>query len=331
MCIFNGGRFLSAQLESIAAQTRPPDELVACDDGSSDGCEEVVREFARRVTFPTKLVVNEKNLGSTRNFEKAISLCSGDITALSDQDDVWYPNKLDRIEREFLRSGELVAVFSNADLIDDHSRVVGARLWDSFEFDLREQRRFAKGKALNILVRHPVVTGATMAFRRDAFDCLTPIPPGQIHDRWISLLLAARGEFRLIPEPLMQYRQHTGQQIGPGPLSLRERTARASSIGAESYREEIELFREFYQGLEERKGNLPYAEYAQKQIGGKVAHLEHRASLPRARVARVPSVVRQALNGNYWRYAMGWKSIAKDLVILEPEADAPNGTSRSGN
>ncbi|MGA8200434.1 MAG: glycosyltransferase, partial [Candidatus Sulfotelmatobacter sp.] len=127
MCTYNGERFLQAQLESIAAQDRPPDELVICDDRSSDACPEIIKEFARRAPFPVQLVVNPENLGSTRNFEKAISLCRSEIVALADQDDIWYRHKLERIEKAFLRSSTIVAAFSDADLIDNDSRLLGLR------------------------------------------------------------------------------------------------------------------------------------------------------------------------------------------------------------
>jgi glycosyltransferase involved in cell wall biosynthesis len=315
MCTFNGERFLSAQLESIAAQVRPPEELVVCDDGSSDGCGEIVREFARSVSFPTRFVVNDKNLGSTRNFEKAISLCQGAIVALADQDDVWYRHKLERIEKAFLRSSALVAAFSDADLIDDYSRLRAGRLWDSFAFGLGEQGRFANGHALNILVRHPVVTGATMAFRREFFDLLAPFPAGDVHDRWISFLLAACGQFALISEPLMQYRQHQGQQRGLGPRTLPEQTARARSTGADFYLDEIRRFHLLYERLEKRGADFPNAACAQKEIEKKVSHLEHRSRLSRARVARIRKILREVFNGGYWRYSAGWKSVAKDLLI----------------
>ena len=315
MCTFNGERFLAGQLASIAAQHRPPDELVVCDDGSSDGCCNIVREFARRAKFRTRLVVNDKNLGSTKNFEKAISQCQGAIVALADQDDVWYRHKLERIEEVFLRSSAIVAAFSDADLIDNASRPLNVRLWDTFSFDLREQRWFANGQALNILVKHPVVTGATMAFRKELFDLLAPIPAEHVHDAWMSFLLAARGQFEVIPEPLMQYRQHEGQQMGPGVLTLREGLAKARETGAKAYLEQIKRFRQIYQGLEERRPNFPRAEYAQSEIKRKTSHLKHRAQLPHRRVARIPSVLREAFNGGYWRYSAGWKSIAKDLVV----------------
>jgi glycosyltransferase involved in cell wall biosynthesis len=316
MCSYNGYRYIGAQLESIAAQHRLPDELVVCDDGSSDGSVEIVREFARQVPFPTRVVINDKNLGTTKNFEKAISLCQGEILALADQDDIWYRNKLERIEKVFLRSNAVVGTFSDADLIGDDSGLKDVRLWDSFAFDLGEQEQFANGHAMNILVKHAVVTGATMAFRREILDVLAPIPSNQFHDRWISLLLAARGQFEVIPEPLMQYRQHQAQQIGPAPLSLRERTARARSRPPEYYFEEIERFHQLYERLENHRATLPYAESAQREIEGKVSHLKHRARLPRMRVARIRNILRETFNGGYWRYSAGWKSIAKDLVIL---------------
>ncbi|MGB0109497.1 MAG: glycosyltransferase family 2 protein [Terriglobales bacterium] len=315
MCSFNGERFLSAQLESIAAQDRPPDELVVCDDGSSDGSIEIVREFAQSAPFPTRLVVNEKNLGSTKNFEKAISLCQGAIVALADQDDVWYRHKLGRIEKTFLRSGAIVAVFSDADLIDDDSRLLGLRLWNAFSFDTGEQGWFTNGRALNVLVKHPVVTGATMAFRRDLFDIVAPLPANDIHDRWISFLLAARGQVEIIAHPLMQYRRHEGQQEGLSPLLPRELITQARSRGADFHLGEIARFRQLYDTLGKRRAYFPYAEYAQKEIERKISHLTNRARLPRSRVARIPRVLREAFNRGYWRYSAGWNSIAKDLVI----------------
>lgn len=315
MCTYNGERFLRAQLDSIAAQNRQPDELVICDDSSSDSGPEIVREFARRVAFPVRLVVNAENLGSTKNFEKAISLCQGAIVALADQDDIWYRTKLERIEKAFLRSSKVVAAFSDADLIDDDSRLWGRRLWKAFSFDAAEQRRFRNGRGLKVLVKHPVVTGATMAFRRELFDILTPIPSKDIHDRWISFLLAARGSFEVISDPLMQYRRHESQQAGLPPQSATGLIVQARTRGANYHLEEIERFHQLYDRLGERAADFTYAEYARKEIEKKVSHLTNRAMLPPTRIARIPRVLREAFNGGYRRYSAGWNSIARDLLI----------------
>lgn len=315
MCTYNGERFLGAQLESIAAQDRAPDELVICDDRSSDACPEIIKEFAHRAAFPVQLVVNAENLGSTRNFEKAISLCQSEIVALADQDDIWYRHKLERIEKAFLRSSAIVAVFSDADLIDNDSRLLGPRLWKAFSFDAADQRQFSNGRGLKVLVKHPVVTGATMAFRRKLLDILTPIPSQDIHDRWISFLLAARGPFELISDPLMQYRRHERQQAGLPPQTTTGLIAQARTRGANYHLEEIEGFYRLYDKLGTCQAHFPGAAYARRELERKISHLTNRAQLPAMRVARIPRVLQEAFNGGYWRYSAGWNSIAKDLVI----------------
>ena len=101
MCTFNGAEFLPAQLESIFAQTRRPDEIVICDDGSSDETQQLLTKFAAKSPVPIALKLNQQNLGSVKNFEQAIKLCNGDVIALGDQDDVWRHDKLESIEHAF--------------------------------------------------------------------------------------------------------------------------------------------------------------------------------------------------------------------------------------
>src|SRR5258708_29962312 len=114
MCTYNGARFLAQQLESIVAQTRLPDELVVCDDVSADESPEIIRKFAKNAPFPVRLELNEKNLGSSKNFEKAIGLCRGGLIALADQDDVWKPQKLAVLETVLENHPEVGYAFSDA-------------------------------------------------------------------------------------------------------------------------------------------------------------------------------------------------------------------------
>src|SRR5258708_1747298 len=115
LCTYNGARFLREQLESIAAQTHIPAELVACDDASTDDSFSILESFAKSAVFPVRLVRNEIRVGSTKNFEQAIGLCTGEIIALCDQDDVWLPEKLARIGEELARHRDAVMVFSDAE------------------------------------------------------------------------------------------------------------------------------------------------------------------------------------------------------------------------
>ena len=214
LCTYNGEKFLAEQLKSIARQSRAPNELVVCDDGSSDLTLEILENFAEASRFPVRIFCNEKNLGSTKNFEKAISLCNGGIIALSDQDDVWLPEKLELIETEFLNNPHVHAVFTDARVVDASLQPLGFSLWKSINFDPPLQKAFSQGQGLSILTKGNVVTGATMAFRSVYRDLILPIPKIWVHDAWIAILLAAVAEISFIPGKLTLYRQHADNQIG---------------------------------------------------------------------------------------------------------------------
>lgn len=94
MATYNGERFLQEQLDSLARQMQLPCELVACDDGSTDGTLDVLQRFAADAPFPVSVYQNPERLGCVRNFLKAVEMCKGDLIAFCDQDDVWLPRKL---------------------------------------------------------------------------------------------------------------------------------------------------------------------------------------------------------------------------------------------
>lgn len=94
MCTFNGEKYIKEQIESIINQSLVPDEIVICDDCSKDNTINIIKETLANWSGKANLIINEDNLGYRKNFEKAISLCNGDIIFLSDQDDVWDNCKL---------------------------------------------------------------------------------------------------------------------------------------------------------------------------------------------------------------------------------------------
>ena len=229
LCTYNGSRFLREQLESISVQRRLPDELIVSDDCSTDNTLEIVRKFSAKSQFPITILHNEQNLGSTRNFEKAIENCTGDVIALSDQDDVWLPQKLERIEAQFDSHPDVGLVFSDAVLTDDELRPIGLRLWTE-TFRPADRRKFASGHALDVLLQYNVVTGATIAFRSALRPAIMPIPQLTefIHDGWIGLVAALCSHIRFIREPLIKYRQHSGQQLGAGQWKTQASGAKRS-------------------------------------------------------------------------------------------------------
>ncbi|WP_324363866.1 glycosyltransferase family 2 protein, partial [Acetivibrio sp.] len=237
-------------MDSIEFQTRLPDELVVCDDASSDHTVEIIEAFASTVLFPVHLTINKKNLGSTKNFEKAIGLCRGDIIVLSDQDDVWYPEKLRRLEAVFSGSSQIGAVFTDAQVVDEQLNPLGYSLWQSVGFGGREQRRLADGKAFDVLLRRNVVTGCTMAFRSEFKDMVLPIPEKHVHDAWIAIIISAIAKVVALPEPLIKYRQHARNQIGAANPGIRRQLNTTFKLCDRSvYLREADFYNEVKQRL----------------------------------------------------------------------------------
>ena len=330
MCTYDGARYLGEQLASIAAQTRPPDELVVCDDRSGDETTGIVRRFAESAPFPVHLHVNEQNLGSTRNFEKAIRLCAGDLIALSDQDDVWMPRKLEMVEAAFDRAPGVGLVFTDAEVVDETLRPLGYRLWDKVGFDSRMQQHVRAGRALDVLLPGWTVTGATMAFRSKFRDLALEIPDdlSMIHDGWIALVVAAVSDVALISEPLIKYRQHPRQQIGApkgdegqaaGVKSLED--IRTAINRGNRFDELIEKGVRVRQRLVERRERLDSAA-ALPLLDARLKHLRARAGMPEGRLRRLGHVMRELLTRRYHLYSNGIYSAAKDLLARSP-ADGP--------
>ena len=124
MATYNGGQYLSEQLDSIVNQTYTNIEIVIVDDDSKDNTVEIIKSYQQKYKF-IKLYQNPTNLGIVKSFEKAISLCNGDYIALSDQDDVWLPHKLEELVNKI---GSSLLIYSDAILVDSNMQVIANSL-----------------------------------------------------------------------------------------------------------------------------------------------------------------------------------------------------------
>ena len=310
MCTYNGEKYLQEQLDSIASQGLPPHELVICDDASTDSTAEIVNAFAATAEFPVRFIQNDRNLGSTKNFEKAIGLCQGELIALCDQDDVWLPQKLARLSAVLIADPTIGGVFSNAELVDDNTRPTGGKLWDTLHFSPKTHRRI-QGDLCKLLLKQDLVTGATLMFRANLRSIMMPIESSWVHDGWIAWMIALQS--RLVPvfEVLVKYRVHGSQQIGVGPTTLSGRLARARQTGLEQYLHSARRF----EAVRERWISYP-GENRQarlRDINGKVNHSYLSAGLPNNRLLRACCIARNAWA--YQKYAQGLRGMAKDLLL----------------
>jgi glycosyltransferase involved in cell wall biosynthesis len=316
LCTFNGARFLRAQLESLSAQSRPPDELVACDDHSTDGTVALLEQFSRTAPFPVRIEVNPETLRSTRNFEKAIGLCTGELIATCDQDDVWLPEKLALVEEAFAGNPRPGLVFTDAEVVDETLRPVGYRLWDAIHFDERARREVLRGRGFDVLLRQWLVTGATMAFRSEYRSMLLPIPECWVHDAWIAFLLGAVAPLAFIDRPTVRYRQHPGQQVGGRKFTIGELYAIARSMGPAYFRvnhERIRLARERLGQFEDRL--LDPADLL--LVDGKLAHHARRLAISESpsRARRVAWTLHEFLHGRYARFSPAFSHVLRDMFL----------------
>ena len=311
LCTCEGERFLREQLESIRSQTRPPDEIVACDDVSSDGTAEIVERFAGEVPFPVRFFRNERRLGSTKNFEKAIGLCAGDVIALSDQDDVWRPGKLARIEDIFSGDPALGAVFTDGEVVGEELHPQGYGLWQAHRVNRFQMKCLRNGDIYDALLNHNLATGATMAFHSRFLPLVLPIPGEWVHDGWIALLVAAVAKVEAVPEPWILYRRHKRQQIGAERKGFEGRIATAKRTGEEEYRRISQRYEEVLDRLRSF-GNV--SPEVLRNVEGKIAHLAFRAERSRKGGSPV-RVAMELLSMRYRRYSGGWKSAMKDLFL----------------
>lgn len=152
---YNGERFIEAQLDSILNQTKQVDQVLICDDGSSDGTVELVRGFlARRQTSGWSVVVNDPNLGVATNVLTHISELHGDYVFLADQDDVWEPNKVEVMSNYLADNPQVSLVVSRSSLIDDHGNTIRSRAMQrkAAKGETRARREVEKGE-MNVRLR----------------------------------------------------------------------------------------------------------------------------------------------------------------------------------
>lgn len=294
------------QLASIAGQTELPAELVIVDDASSDDTLDVVRRFAEDAPFPVRIIEQAVNAGPTATFERGLIAATGDLIAFSDQDDVWYADRLAAGRALLDRLPEPALVFSPADVVGPDLEPTGRRTIDERGFE-----HFRRTDPFQTLVRHNIATGMTMLFDASLREYVLPIPTIWLHDSWIAPIAAAVGWVDAVPEPLVAYRQHDRNLVGQPEKTVAFTLAIVEQEGFEHHRHQAERYRALTQRLHSLPGVVPaHLEAARAQR----VHWQRRAELPSAHIARLPQVTRELVTGRYHRRSRGIRSAARDLV-----------------
>ncbi len=309
VCTYNGERFLQQQLDSLLAQTLRPDEIIVRDDVSSDSSAAIAAAFATRAQtrgIRVDAQVNPENLGYRRNFQEAITACSGDLIFLCDQDDVWDATKLQRFADIFQARPELLVLHSNARLIDGQGEPLPGSLFASLKIRPHELRGMHDGRAFEVLLRRNLLTGAAMAFRRSVLPQVLPLPThGWVHDAWIGILAATAGVVDTLEECTIAYRLHEHNQLGVGrPGQGNRKQHRLRLLAAEQ---------DNLQALQVHLGADGPSQVL-TLIRSRLTHLQARTHLPASLPRRICVVGTEWLSGRYRQFSRGILSAVVDII-----------------
>lgn len=201
MPTYNGEKYLREQLDSIYQQTLLPDEVIVVDDCSKDGTIAILDEYKEK--YGLKYYINEQNLGYNRNFEKGIHLANGDYICLCDQDDVWYPNKIERLFNKIqeIENNEPACVSSGIDVYDNNSQII-------------VKRPIGKDHSGDSPLYLYESQGCTLIFNRKLVEQMGEIPAEMMFDFYIGTISILLGNRYHIAEPLMSYRIHGKNAVG---------------------------------------------------------------------------------------------------------------------
>jgi len=217
LCTYNGDKYLDDQLTSILQQSLLPNEIIICDDKSIDSTATLLSQYKEIFTTKNivcKVFVNEENIGIVNNFSAAISECTGDIIFLSDQDDYWLCNKIEKTIQCFHDNPNAGYVFSNAFVVDEYMAPTSKTMFGLLNFCINDFNLSCHNQVLQ-LIKYNVVTGCTLAFKKKYINYILPMPENFLHDAWIAIILSSihKGG-AIISDATIKYRQHNNQTVG---------------------------------------------------------------------------------------------------------------------
>ncbi|OEU70795.1 MAG: hypothetical protein BA863_01375 [Desulfovibrio sp. S3730MH75] len=321
MATYNGAEYIQEQLDSFAVQTRCPDELVICDDGSHDETVDIIEKFMETVNFQVRFYRNNKRLGFAANFEKAINLCNCDIIVLSDQDDIWYPDKLETLKLAFDQSEDVGFVISNADILDERGNDIGKTLWQARNFSFKKYENLCNKDQFRTMLQYAISTGMVSAFIKKVRKIAGPLPEGMSHDSWYLHVAAGLNITGVIlSRSLVGYRQHERQAVGTAKIGLMQK------IFKQFYKQQCTFERKIYyrsmllDRMKHISSNLKVENvlYLENEIN----HLEIRDKMKQFVFwKRFVLVIRELANGRYKKYSGGFPSAFSDLVPVKCLSD----------
>lgn len=204
----NGEKYIGKQIDSIIDQTCNTWRLLIRDDVSSDKTLDIIHNYQTKYPDKIKIYKGTSNLGACQSFSALLSKSTADYIMFCDQDDVWYP---DKIELTIAKMHDIEKISPNIPILIHTDLVVTNSSGDmiSNSFWKYQNIPVPYEKKLLHLCLHNVVTGCTMMLNRFAVKASSPIlPQAVMHDWWIAIHVCRYGIIDHIPVQTVRYRRH---------------------------------------------------------------------------------------------------------------------------
>jgi glycosyltransferase involved in cell wall biosynthesis len=201
LCTYNGERYIQEQIDSIVSQSYENIEIIILDDNSTDGTVDLVKSYK---DIRLKVHINDQNIGFNKNFQKCLSLCTGEYICISDQDDIWLPDKVSKL---YSTLGGSIMAYSDSKLIDYNG--------DTLHISMSS---LLKTKFENIasplqLIFRNTISGHSMIFHRKLLLYALPVPNDFFYDWWLAYTAAAIDQIKYCESALVSHRQHSSSVI----------------------------------------------------------------------------------------------------------------------
>lgn len=333
MCTYNGQAFLAEQLGSILRQTVRPDELVVADDGSDDNTVRILESWAARFQESNVdlrvLAAPLARLGVTRNFERAVRACRGQVIVLADQDDLWRPDRVEGAMRELQRHPEILLYATDARLVDSDGKDMGQSLFQSLGLDDLARQKLSGSRAVESMLRRNYLPGMAMTFRAELISAAGPIPEAWAHDYWWAMSAALNDALLVSSDAPLMYRQHASNVLGAGQATLGGKARRLVSVRSDAKRRSV-----MFASLEDAVASWARDGQAHPHLSAvadKAAFEARRANLPAGRCARSLAVLLMLTAGSYKKHASnGHLNAVRDIMWPPESGEGTAGGPLSG-
>lgn len=243
MSTYNGEKYLKLQIDSILSQSYQNWRLLVRDDSSSDNTLSILESYMHK--YPNQVFLVDRgtpNLGSSKSFARLLDFVEGDYFMISDQDDIWLPNKIEQTMIEMhkleLKYGNMpLMICCDAKCIDVNNDEICPSFYESQKF-IDTTDKDLKLLALN------VVQGSTSLMNKKVLDYVKPIPAYVLHDQWIAVITAHFGKVVYLHKQLLLYRQHDKNVLGALNVGLLYFVNKIRH-----FKKQLQIYESFYNSL----------------------------------------------------------------------------------